>query len=128
MSQGDKVKAVGPGFKIVAVTEGAPFAIIADEERKFYGMQFHPKVVHTPDGGRLIANFARHVCGLAGDWSMAEYRQTKMEEIRAKVGKGRVICGLSGGVDSAVGRVLIHEAMGDQHTRVFVDHGWIGQG
>src|SRR3546814_1066181 len=107
MSNGDKVTAFASGFKIVAVTEGAPFAIIADEERKFYGMQFHPEVVHTPDGGRLIANFARHVCGLAGDWSMAEFRQTKIEEIRAQVGKGRGLCGLSGGVDSAVAAVLI---------------------
>ena len=128
MSHGDKVTAFAPGFKVVAVTEGAPFAIIADEERKFYGMQFHPEVVHTPDGAKLIANFARHVCGLAGDWTMAEFRETKIAEIRAQVGKGKVICGLSGGVDSAVAAVLIHEAIGDQLTCVFVDHGLMRQG
>jgi len=132
MSHGDKVTAFAPGFKVVAVTEGAPFAIIADEERKFYGMQFHPEVVHTPDGAKLIANFARHVCGLSGDWTMAEFRATKIAEIRAQVGVGpnggKVICGLSGGVDSAVAAVLIHEAIGDQLTCVFVDHGLMRQG
>ena len=128
MSHGDKVTAFAPGFKVVAVTDGAPFAIIADEKRKFYGMQFHPEVVHTPDGAKLIANFARHVCGLAGDWTMAEFRATKIAEIRQQVGKGKVICGLSGGVDSAVAAVLIHEAIGDQLTCVFVDHGLMRQG
>ena len=128
MSHGDKVTAFAPGFKVVAVTDGAPFAIIADETRKFYGMQFHPEVVHTPDGAKLIANFARHVCGLAGDWTMAEFRATKIAEIRQQVGKGKVICGLSGGVDSAVAAVLIHEAIGDQLTCVFVDHGLMRQG
>lgn len=123
MSHGDKVTQFAPGFDIVATSDGAPFAVIADEARKFYGTQFHPEVVHTPDGARLIANFVRHVCGLAGDWTMAEFRQTKIAEIRAQVGAGRVICGLSGGVDSAVAAVLIHEAIGDQLTCVFVDHG-----
>jgi GMP synthase (glutamine-hydrolysing) len=123
MSHGDKVESLPPGFKIVAQSEGAPFAATADESRRFYGVQFHPEVVHTPDGAKLIANFVRHVCGLAGDWTMAEFRQTKIEEIRAQVGDGKVICGLSGGVDSAVAAVLIHEAIGDQLTCVFVDHG-----
>ncbi|WP_341713500.1 glutamine-hydrolyzing GMP synthase [Erythrobacter sp.] len=123
MSHGDKVTQFAPGFEIVATSDGAPFAVIADEERKFYGTQFHPEVVHTPDGGKLLANFVRHVCGLAGDWTMAEFRKTKIEEIRAQVGDGKVICGLSGGVDSAVAAVLIHEAIGDQLTCVFVDHG-----
>ena len=128
MSHGDKVDALPPGFRIVAQSDGAPFAATADDERKFYGVQFHPEVVHTPDGGKLIANFVRHVCGLAGDWSMAEFRANKIEEIRAQVGKGRVICGLSGGVDSAVAAVLIHEAIGEQLTCVFVDHGLMRMG
>ncbi|PZT88221.1 MAG: glutamine-hydrolyzing GMP synthase [Citromicrobium sp.] len=123
MSHGDKVTRFAPGFEIVAISDGAPFAVIADENRRFYGTQFHPEVVHTPDGARLIANFVRHVCGLAGDWTMAAYRETKVREIREQVGDGKVICGLSGGVDSSVAAILIHEAIGEQLTCVFVDHG-----
>ena len=123
MSHGDKVTEFAPGFRIVAVSDGAPFAVIANEERRFYGTQFHPEVAHTPDGGKLIANFVRHVCGCAGDWTMAAYRDQKIADIRDQVGNGKVICGLSGGVDSAVAAVLIHEAIGDQLTCVFVDHG-----
>ncbi len=128
MSHGDKVTSLAPGFRVVATSAGAPFAVIADDDRQYYAMQFHPEVVHTPDGGKLIANFARHVCGLAGDWTMAEFRQTKIDEIRAQVGNGKVICGLSGGVDSAVAAVLIHEAIGSQLTCVFVDHGLMRSG
>jgi GMP synthase (glutamine-hydrolysing) len=128
MSHGDKVTALAPGFRPVAQSPGAPFAVIADDARRYYAMQFHPEVAHTPDGGKLIANFVRHVCGCAGDWTMAEYREAKIADIRAQVGTGRVICGLSGGVDSAVAAVLIHEAIGSQLTCVFVDHGLLRAG
>ncbi|MGJ3647125.1 glutamine-hydrolyzing GMP synthase [Sphingomonas sp. GlSt437] len=128
MSHGDKVTRLAPGFRAVATSPGAPYAVIADDARRYYAMQFHPEVVHTPDGARLIANFARHVCGLTGDWTMAEFRSTKIADIRAQVGKGKVICGLSGGVDSAVAAVLIHEAIGEQLTCVFVDHGLMRAG
>jgi len=128
MSHGDKVTQLAPGFEVVAVSEGAPFAMTANEEKRFYATQFHPEVVHTPDGAKLLANFVRHVCGLKGDWTMAEFRATKIAEIRAQVGDGKVICGLSGGVDSAVAAVLIHEAIGDQLTCVFVDHGLMRSG
>ncbi|QAY77736.1 glutamine-hydrolyzing GMP synthase [Sphingosinicella sp. BN140058] len=128
MSHGDKVDAIPPGFRIVAQSPGAPFAATADEARRFYGVQFHPEVVHTPDGAKLLANFVHRVCGLSGDWTMAEFRATKIQEIREQVGSGRVICGLSGGVDSAVAAVLIHEAIGHQLTCVFVDHGLMRHG
>jgi GMP synthase (glutamine-hydrolysing) len=123
MSHGDRVEALPEGFSVVAASEGAPYAVATDERRRFFSLMFHPEVVHTPDGGKLLANFVRHVCGLAGDWTMAEYRATKVADIRAQVGQGKVICGLSGGVDSAVAAVLIHEAIGHQLTCVFVDHG-----
>jgi GMP synthase (glutamine-hydrolysing) len=128
MSHGDKVTRLPDGFHPIALSDGAPFAITADESRHFYGVQFHPEVVHTPDGAKLIANFVRHVCGLGGEWSMAGFRAAKIEEIRQQVGKGKVICGLSGGVDSSVAAVLIHEAIGDQLTCVYVDHGLMRAG
>ncbi len=123
MSHGDKVNAIPDGFRVVATSDGAPFAAIADEARQYYAVQFHPEVVHTPDGAKLYANFVHKICGLAGDWTMASFKDAKIADIRAQVGSARVICGLSGGVDSAVAAVLIHEAIGDQLTCVFVDHG-----
>jgi GMP synthase (glutamine-hydrolysing) len=125
MSHGDRVTDLPPGFRAVGRSEGAPFAAIADETRKFYGTQFHVEVVHTPHGAALLRNFARAVCGCTGDWTMAGFRQTAIERIRAQVGTGRVICGLSGGVDSSVAAVLIHEAIGDQLTCIYVDHGFM---
>ena len=123
MSHGDRVTRLPEGFKVVGVSKGAPFAAIADEARKLYAVQFHPEVVHTPRGAALIGNFVHRIAGLAGDWSMRHFRSSEIEKIRAQVGKGRVICGLSGGVDSAVAAKLIHEAIGEQLTCIFVDHG-----
>jgi GMP synthase (glutamine-hydrolysing) len=128
MSHGDRVSALPPGFEAVAVSEGAPFAAIADDARQFYGVQFHPEVVHTPHGARLLSNFVHRVAGLKGDWTMAAFKQQAIEKIRAQVGTGKVICGLSGGVDSSVAAVLIHEAIGDQLTCIFVDTGLMRAG
>jgi GMP synthase (glutamine-hydrolysing) len=105
------------------VSENAPFAVIEDEARKFYGLMFHPEVVHTPEGAALIQNFVRNIAKCKADWTMAAFKQEAIERIRKQVGKGRVLCGLSGGVDSSVAALLIHEAVGDQLTCVFVDHG-----
>ena len=127
MSHGDRVTRLPEGFEVVAVSKGAPFAAIADEARKLYAVQFHPEVVHTPDGARLLSNFVHRIGGIAGDWTMAHFRSSEIEKIRNQVGGGRVISGLSGGVDSAVASVLIHEAIGDQLTCIFVDHGLLRQ-
>ena len=123
MSHGDKVTALPPGFETVAVSEGSPFAVIADEGRRFYGIQFHPEVAHTPRGALILRNFTHRIAGCHGDWTMASFRQEAVGRIREQVGQGKVICGLSGGVDSSVAAVLIHEAIGDQLTCVFVDTG-----
>jgi len=128
MSHGDRVVALPPGFRVVATSDGAPFATFADDARKFYGVMFHPEVVHTPHGAALLKNFTHRVAGCTGDWTMAAYRQQAIERIRAQVGKSKVICGLSGGVDSSVAAVLIHEAIGEQLTCIFVDHGLLRQG
>ena len=127
MSHGDRVVRLPPGFRSVGVSEGAPCAMIADDTRRFYGTLFHPEVVHTPHGVELLRNFARKVAGCSGDWTMAAFRQQAIAKIRQQVGKGRVICGLSGGVDSSVAAVLIHEAIGDQLTCIFIDHGLLRQ-
>lgn len=123
MSHGDRVTALPEGFHVIGVSEGAPFAAIADEKRCLYGVQFHPEVVHTPDGAKLIRNFAIEICGCAGEWSMASFKEEAIHRVKRQVGFERVICGLSGGVDSAVTAVLLHEAIGEQLTCIFVDHG-----
>jgi GMP synthase (glutamine-hydrolysing) len=128
MSHGDRVTALPPGFRAVGTSEGAPYAVIADDERQYYGVMFHPEVVHTPHGAALLGNFVRHVAGCKGDWTMAAFRNQAIESIRAQVGDKRVVCGLSGGVDSSVAAVLIHEAIGDQLHCIFVDHGLMRAG
>jgi len=123
MSHGDRVTRLPPGFTVKAVSENAPFAVASDETRRIFTTMFHPEVVHTPDGAKLLSNFVHKVAGLKSDWTMGAFRQEAIASIRARVGQGRVLCGLSGGVDSAVAAVLIHEAIGDRLTCVFVDHG-----
>jgi GMP synthase (glutamine-hydrolysing) len=128
MSHGDRVTALPDGFRVVATSEGAPFAMIADTKRHFYGVQFHPEVVHTPHGTELLRNFTHQICHCKGDWTMASFREEEIARIRAKVGGGKVICGLSGGVDSSVTAMLLHEAIGDQLTCIYVDTGLMREG
>ncbi len=123
MSHGDTVTAVPPGFKVVAATKACPIAAIADERRHFYGLQFHPEVTHTVQGKLILERFVKHVCGCAGDWNMPNFIEESVQAIRQQVGQDEVILGLSGGVDSSVAAALIHRAIGDQLTCVFVDHG-----
>src|SRR5579864_730264 len=128
MSHGDRVDAIPGGFRVVAATDSAPYASIADDERRFYGCLFHPEVVHTPQGSALLKNFTHRICGCSGEWTMAAFRQQAVQRIRDQVAGGRVVCGLSGGVDSAVAATLIHEAIGEHLTCIFVDTGLLRLG
>ncbi len=128
MSHGDRIVSLPEGFRVVGTSDGAPNAMIADDARRIYAVQFHPEVVHTPDGAKLLANFTKRVVGCSGDWTMTAFRDRAIAKIRDQVGTGKVVCGLSGGVDSSVAAVLLHEAIGDQLTCVFVDHGLLRAG
>jgi GMP synthase (glutamine-hydrolysing) len=129
MSHGDRVERLPAGFVPIAQSENSPLAAVVDEVRRLYGIQFHPEVVHTPQGGQLLENFAKRICGCVGDWTPGNFIQEAEARIRQQVGaEGHVICGLSGGVDSAVAATLVHRAIGDRLTCVFVDHGFLRQG
>ena len=129
MSHGDRVARIPDGFRVVGTSDGAPYAAIADDARRFYAVQFHLEVVHTPHGAKLLNNFAKLICGCSGDWTMAAFKDQAIARIREQVGEtGKVICGLSGGVDSSVAAVLIHEAIGERLTCIFVDHGLMRTG
>jgi GMP synthase (glutamine-hydrolysing) len=128
MSHGDRIVELPPGFRVVATSDGSPFAAIADDRRRIYGVQFHPEVAHTPRGQALLRNFSHRVAGCRGEWSMAAFREGAIARIRQQVGQARVICGLSGGVDSAVTALLLHEAIGEQLVCVFVDTGLLRAG
>lgn len=128
MSHGDRVVKIPDGFKVIGTSEGAPYAAIANEDKKIYGLQFHPEVVHTLNGAKIYKNFVQDICGCSGDWTMKSFREEAIARIRAQVGSAKVICGLSGGVDSSVAAVLIHEAIGDQLTCIYVDTGLMRTG
>lgn len=128
MSHGDRVTALPEGFEIIGKSDGAPFAFIANEDKQFYAVQFHPEVSHTPHGTQLLKNFTHAVCGCKGDWTMAAFKDEIIAKIRSQVGNGKVICGLSGGVDSSVTAVLLHEAIGEQLTCIYVDTGLMRAG
>ena len=123
MSHGDRVEALPDGFKIVGTSENAPYAAIANDDKNFYAVQFHPEVIHTPDGSTLLKNFTHMIAGCGGNWTMAAFKEQEIAKVRAQVNDGKVLCGLSGGVDSSVVAVLLHEAIGKQLTCVFVDTG-----
>jgi GMP synthase (glutamine-hydrolysing) len=128
MSHGDRVESLPPGFEPVASTPSSPYAAVADRRRRFYGVQFHPEVVHTPRGADILKNFAHGICGCSGRWSMRAYAEVAVEQIRAQVGDGHAICALSGGVDSAVAALLVHRAIGNRLRCIFVDNGVLRAG
>ncbi len=128
MSHGDAVDEAPDGFLVTASTPGAPVAAFEDSDRRFAGVQFHPEVIHTESGQMLLRQFLHEIAGLGSDWTMDSLIADQVAAIREQVGSGRVICGLSGGVDSAVAAALVHEAVGDQLTCVFVDHGLLREG
>ncbi len=128
MSHGDRVIEIPDGFQTVAISDNAPYAAIVDEARRFYAVQFHLEVVHTLRGAEILKNFTHKICGCTGDWTMHAFHETEVQKVRDQVGDGRVICGLSGGVDSSVVAVLLHEAIGEQLTCVFVDTGVMREG
>jgi len=123
MSHGDNITAIPHSFKVIASTSSAPFAAIADESRRYYGLQFHPEVVHTPDGAQLLKNFTHTIVGCKAGWSMDAFSVQAIEKIRKQVGNRKVICGVSGGVDSSVVAALLHKAVGERLTCIFVDTG-----
>lgn len=128
MSHGDHVLEPPPGFRVLGRTENAPVAAMGDQARRVYGVQFHPEVAHTPLGAQIIRNFLYKVCGCRGEWTMASFVEEAVARIREEVGDGHAVCALSGGVDSAVAAVLVHRAIGDRLTSIFVDHGLLRKG
>ena len=128
MSHGDRIDVLPPGFKVVGTTPSCPYAVIEDTNRRFFGVQFHPEVVHTPRGGEMLANFIFRVCGCQPTWTMANFAEEAVATVVRQVGDGRVICGLSGGVDSSVAAALVHRAVGDRLTCIFVDNGLLRAG
>ena len=128
MSHGDRIDSPPPGFIVTAHTDSTPVAAMADEERQIFGVQFHPEVVHTPEGNKILRNFLFTVCQCHGDWNMGSFVDSAIQKIKEQVGSKRVLCGLSGGIDSSVAAVLVHRAVGDQLTCVFVNHGFLRKG
>ncbi len=128
MSHGDRVLALPAGFEVIATSENSPFAAVAHRERPWFGVQFHPEVQHTDGGDRMLANFAHSICGCRESWTVAAFVDEAVAAVRAQVGAGRAVCGLSGGVDSSVAAVLVHRAIGERLTCIFVDHGLLRAG
>lgn len=128
MSHGDRVLRLPPGFRVLATSEHSPFAAVGDDARRMVGLQFHPEVVHTEGGRQILANFVHGMCGCQGSWTMETFVDEAVAGVRARVGEGRAVCGLSGGVDSSVAAALVHRAIGDRLTCIFVDHGLLREG